>query len=118
MKEKSNRRKFIRNIGIGSIATGIVPSTLFANKNEKQNAVANTDDKKDSAQKHQYNQTYSGDYLNRIAFPFGGMGAGMFCIEGTGAISNMSVRNKPDVFNEPQFFAGFQLKELQTEQKL
>lgn len=27
-------------------------------------------------------KTYSGEYLNRIAFPIGGIGAGMFCIEG------------------------------------
>ncbi len=118
MKEKSNRRKFIRNIGIGSIATGIVPSTLFANKNEKENAATDTDDKKDSEQKRQYNQTYSGDYLNRIAFPLGGMGAGMFCMEGTGAISNMSVRNRPDVFNEPQFFAGLAIKGITNGAKI
>ena len=33
---------------------------------------------------HRYNSAYTGDNLNRIAFPMGGMGAGMFCLEGTG----------------------------------
>ena len=50
---------------------------------------------------HEYNGSYSGKYLGRIAFPVGGLGAGMFCIDGTGSISHMSVRNRPDVYNEP-----------------
>jgi hypothetical protein len=36
---------------------------------------------------HEYNGSYSGKYLDRIAFPVGGMSAGMFCIDGTGSIS-------------------------------
>ena len=55
---------------------------------------------------HKFNQHYSGEYLNRIAFPIGGIGAGMFCLEGTGAISHMSVKNRPEIFNEPCMFAA------------
>jgi len=44
-----------------------------------------------------FNTIYEGEYLNRVAFPIGGIGAGMVCLEGTGAISHVSVRNKPDV---------------------
>jgi uncharacterized protein (DUF608 family) len=36
----------------------------------------------------------------------GGMGAGMICLEGTGALSHFSLRNKPEVFNEPCTFAA------------
>jgi uncharacterized protein (DUF608 family) len=54
----------------------------------------------------EFNQKYTGEYLNRVAFPVGGIGAGMFCIEGTGAISHMSVRNRPEIFNEPCTFAA------------
>jgi uncharacterized protein (DUF608 family) len=59
---------------------------------------------------HAFNASYSGPYNNRIAFPIGGMGAGMFCLEGTGAIGEMSVRNNPDVFNEPEMFAALSMK--------
>lgn len=59
---------------------------------------------------HEYNGAYSGKFLDRIAFPVGGIGAGMFCIEGTGSISHMSVRNRPDVFNEPCMFAAISVK--------
>ncbi len=59
---------------------------------------------------HSFNGVYRGDYLQQIAFPVGGMGAGMFCLEGTGAISHMSVRNTPDMFNEPPMFAAIAIK--------
>ena len=39
------------------------------------------------AQNREYNGLYEGPYLNRVAFPIGGIGAGMICLEGTGAIS-------------------------------
>ena len=42
---------------------------------------------------HEYNGSYSGKYLDRIAFPVGGMSAGMFCIDGTGSISLSVVRS-------------------------
>src|SRR5512137_890879 len=67
---------------------------------------------------HEYNGSYSGEYLNRIAFPIGGIGAGMFCIEGTGAISHMSVRNRPEVFNEPCMFAAISVKGLEKGTKV
>ena len=29
-----------------------------------------------------YNEKYTGEYTSRIAFPIGGLGTGMFCVEG------------------------------------
>ena len=60
--------------------------------------------------KHVYNDWYSGEYLNRIAFPLGGIGAGMICLEGTGAISHVSVRHKMEIFNEPCTFSALCVK--------
>jgi uncharacterized protein (DUF608 family) len=59
---------------------------------------------------HPFNGPYSGANLSRIAFPIGGIGAGMFCLEGTGAISHLSIRHHPDLFNEPPFFAALAIK--------
>ncbi len=53
---------------------------------------------------------YTGEHLNRVAFPLGGMGAGMICLEGTGALSHVSLRNKPEVFHEPCTFAAISVK--------
>ena len=54
----------------------------------------------------EFNGLYEGANLNRIAFPIGGMGTGMYCLEGYGAISTMSVRHKMEFFNEPTCFAA------------
>ena len=40
----------------------------------------------------------------------GGIGAGMICLEGTGALSHVSLRNRPEVFNEPLIFAALCVK--------
>ncbi|MHC4737816.1 MAG: GH116 family glycosyl hydrolase [Planctomycetota bacterium] len=63
-----------------------------------------------SAKQKKYNDVYTGDRLNRIAFPLGGIGAGMICLEGTGALSHVSIRNKPEVFNEPMIFSAVCIK--------
>lgn len=57
-----------------------------------------------------YNSSYTGEHLNRIAFPMGGIGAGMICLEGTGALSHLSLRHRPDVYNEPQVFSALYVK--------
>ena len=48
----------------------------------------------------------TGDYLDRVAFPMGGIGAGMISLEGTGALSQVSLRHTPDVYHEPPAFAA------------
>ncbi|HLP73066.1 MAG TPA: GH116 family glycosyl hydrolase [Bacteroidales bacterium] len=67
---------------------------------------------------HEYNGSYTGQYLDRVAFPIGGIGSGMFCLEGTGAISHMSVRNRPEVFNEPCMFAAISVKGIENGAKV
>lgn len=63
-----------------------------------------------SKSNREFNGEYRNEYLNRIAFPIGGMGAGMFCLEGTGAISHVSLRHHPDLMNEPYTFAAIHVK--------
>ena len=58
-------------------------------------------------------RTYSGEQLERLAFPMGGIGAGMICLDGNGSISHVSVRNKPDVYNEPFMFGAIAVKGLE-----
>jgi hypothetical protein len=77
MNDKPGRRKFIKNIGLSSIAAGMIPSSLLANDSNKN---FDTYDKAKQDRSLANNKSYSGDYLNRIAFPIGGMGAGMFCM--------------------------------------
>jgi len=69
-----------------------------------------SDDETKNRKKRAFNAKYENEHLDRIAFPIGGMGAGMFCIEGSGAISHMSVRHRPEIFHEPCMFAAIHVK--------
>lgn len=62
----------------------------------------------------EFNGAYSGDALNRVAFPIGGIGAGMICLDGNGAFSHVSVRNKPDVTKTPFMFAAISVKGVEN----
>lgn len=113
MKKKNglSRRKFITNTALAGIGT-------FSAANLVISCSAKDDPQKKIAGNHNFNETYSGKNLNRIAFPIGGMGAGMFCLEGTGSISGMSVHNHPEVFNEPCMFAAISVKGLKNGTKV
>jgi uncharacterized protein (DUF608 family) len=117
MKNNTGRRTFLKKISAGTTAAllpaGIVLSAKKDNLHESQAA--------HSAVKNPiraYNTAYTGAHLNRVAFPMGGLGAGMICMEGTGAISHVSVRNRPEIFNEPGLFAAIAVKGIQQGAKL
>ena len=40
---------------------------------------------------------YTGQNLDLISFPLGGIGAGMICVERNGSFGSVSVRNAPNV---------------------
>ena len=63
-----------------------------------------------SVHAHKYNDVYVDHELDHIAFPVGGIGTGMFCIEGTGAVSHVSVRHQPNLFCEPCMFSSIHVK--------
>jgi len=105
-KTGMQRRDFIKlsatTVGaIGAVVVGASPTTTQAASSQKTSR---------PRRKSRYNAEYSGEQLNRVAFPMGGIGAGMICLEGTGALSHVSLRNHPDVFNEPLTFAAICIK--------
>lgn len=120
MKNKPGRRAFLKNLSAGSAAAVFFPVDILASPDEKKDAAEEKiDAADDNKQNHRrYNSPYTGQHLNRVAFPIGGLGAGMFCMEGTGAISHMSVRNKPEIFNTPGMFAAVCIKGVKNGAKL
>lgn len=54
---------------------------------------------------------YRGEALDQVAFPLGGTGAGMFCVEGNGSLGSLSIRNAPDLFHEPNSFSALFVKQ-------
>lgn len=109
MSQKNPRRSFIRNLTLGGLGASVLPGITLAETGSSAAQIAGTNYVPNPGS-HEYNQPYSGDYLRRLAFPIGGIGAGMFCIEGCGALSHMSVRHRPQLFNEPTMFGAVAIK--------
>jgi len=103
---KNRNRGYFMNKGFVKLSFFI---TILALLVFKLNGCTDTD-LRDRVSGRAYNGAYTGPYLNRVAFPIGGIGAGMFCLEGTGAISHVSVRNRMQFFNEPCTFATICVK--------
>src|ERR1700709_1533531 len=101
-KKDSGRRDFLKSVSVGS-TMAFIPLNILNTVDAKTEPAPETAvlSKKYAGEKRKYNTPYTGEFLNRVAFPIGGLGAGMFCLEGTGAVSQVSTRNQPDMFNDP-----------------
>lgn len=110
MKNNTNRRSFLRSIGVTGTAAAFFPVGILNPASEVQAQTSDASIGETIRIGHDYNGLYTGENLNRVAFPMGGLGAGMICMEGSGALSHVSIRNKPDVFNEPGIFAAVAVK--------
>ncbi|MBS1575074.1 MAG: hypothetical protein JST09_07180 [Bacteroidetes bacterium] len=118
MKKKSDRRAFLKNIGIGGSAAALFPVITLKEELTEIIADEKTDAEEPAGEKRKYNGPYTQQYLNRVAFPMGGIGAGMICMEGTGALSHVSVKNKPDIFYEPGIFSAIAVKGISNGAKV
>jgi uncharacterized protein (DUF608 family) len=100
------RREFLKlsAAGVGGLAAAL-PSEGSGQGNHEAAATAVT-----GRTARNFNSGYVGEYLNQVAFPLGGIGAGMICLEGTGALSHVSLRNRPEVYNEPCIFAAISVR--------
>jgi uncharacterized protein (DUF608 family) len=126
-KKKNNRRSFLKTITIGGLGAAAAPASMLEAANAAEPKAANSIAAETAdltaakaanpytagnpaPPKRPYNAPYTGEHLNRIAFPIGGLGAGMFGLEGTGALSHMSIRHRPEIYNEPPVFAAIHVK--------
>ncbi len=60
---------------------------------------------------HIFNGSYTEGHLNNIAFPLGGIGAGMICLEGNGSFSHVSVHHRPEIFNQPLMYGAISVRQ-------
>ncbi len=113
----NNRRAFLKKIGLGTIAASNIPGFTSAESLLRSNNPDKLDFQLERT-KRNYNSEYSNEYLSKVAFPIGGIGAGMFCLEGTGAISHLSVNNRPEIYNTPYAFAAISIKGIKNGAKV
>ncbi len=107
------RRKFLTlsAVTMGAVGSlGAAPVAELGHAQGRHPAGVRSSRKPRERTRRAYNGEYSGEHLNQVAFPMGGIGAGMICLEGTGALSHVSLRNHPEVFNEPCMFAAISIK--------
>jgi uncharacterized protein (DUF608 family) len=117
MSEKTNhpsipRRKFLQLSAatVGAVGAGGVTGQAHAAVRGAESSPSRRPRASGTVRPRSFNGDYSGEYLNRVAFPMGGLGGGMICLEGTGALSHVSLRNRPEVFNEPCMFGALCVK--------
>ena len=106
----SKRRSFLKSIALGGLGAAAAPSTLLAASEASAPRGPEAATPNPAQPGRHYNAPYTGEYLNRVAFPIGGLGAGMFCLEGTGSLSHMSIRHRPEIYNTPPVFAAIHVK--------
>jgi hypothetical protein len=94
MKNKSGRRSFLKTNWRNRNRGCVIPGGVLKAGAEEAPAKNKT---ADISPRRKYNGEYKNEFLNRVAFPMGGIGAGMICMEGTGALSHVSIKNKPDI---------------------
>src|SRR5664280_1741144 len=110
---RTSRRKFLAMSAAAVGALGAFPAPAAAGSAEgppERSSAKHTARRGRQGRSRVYNGEYSGEFLNRVAFPMGGIGAGMICLEGTGTLSHVSLRNRPEIFNEPCVFAAIAVK--------
>ena len=111
------RRAFLASAG-GAIATAVArnltPKDNLANPGAPGEDSRPTDraehSRLGSASEHEFGGVYQGNCLDQIAFPLGGMGAGMICLEGTGALSRLSLRHRPDLVSDHRICAAVSMR--------
>lgn len=99
------RRDFLKLSTVGAASLGTAAAAGAADSASATRRASGR-----SRGKSRPRRDYSGERLSRVAFPMGGMGAGMICLEGTGALSHVSLRHQPQVYNEPVTFAAVCIK--------
>ena len=79
------RRQFIKTAATAGIVT-VSPIVPNANSEPAPSSAGAGEGKirAEDAGSRRYAQAYQGAFLNRVAFPMGGIGAGMICLEGNG----------------------------------
>jgi uncharacterized protein (DUF608 family) len=102
----ATRREFLRRTA--SVGAAVFGSASATGRTLRGVAAATDGPTRETVpgQEEPRSRTYAGEQLSRVAFPMGGIGAGMICLEGTGALSHVSLEHRPDVFHEPCVFAA------------
>lgn len=107
-----SRREFLqRSINVGGAASLAGVGNCSESTQPDSKCTSTLEEPTSSC--HPFSGIYRGENLNQIAFPMGGMGAGMICLEGSGALSKFSLR-QGECASEKRVFAAVAFKGPKT----
>jgi len=100
------RRDFLTK-GCGAVAGTAVAGGVAAADVPKPSGVAEGSPS-GCRNEHQrvFGGIYEGAFADLVSFPMGGLGAGMICLEATGALCDVSLHHQPDLGWTPGIFAA------------
>lgn len=104
------RREFLAS-GSGALVGAVALSggTIATERREPEcdngTAGAGFPNRVDSTERR-FNGAYEGVFTEQISFPMGGLGAGMICLDGAGALCDFSLHYQPDLGWAPGIFAA------------
>jgi uncharacterized protein (DUF608 family) len=100
-----------RRAFIGYCGTAVAALPVLEMAEAKEAAPTAGGSVRASEDKHVAGRSYRDEELSYVAFPLGGMGAGMFCLGGTGALTQFSLRNRPELHaQDVAVFAAISIK--------
>ncbi|NTW95320.1 MAG: hypothetical protein HGB31_01705 [Erysipelotrichaceae bacterium] len=59
-------------------------------------------------------KVFKNENKDHIAYPIGGLGAGMICLNGNGSLGSFSLRNKPQLKNNPNLFSAIHIRGVEN----
>ena len=89
MIKKENRRSFLKKLALGGLSATTLPNAFLKQQKDGKFFGRKGSESLKNTGERGYNEPYKQEYLNHVAFPIGGIGAGMFCLEGRGTISHL-----------------------------
>lgn len=100
-----DRRTFVRRtvgaLGVATLAAKL-PSSADATLGEKATAKPLVG--------RGATPVFTGENLDQVAFPMGGIGAGTICLDGAGGLTHGSMRHRPYIDHELGCFAGIAIR--------
>ena len=108
-KFKVDRREFVRRGVQASLGVGVLAESNTSNA-ISDGLDAATDFVGTGTSSSGFSGVYEGAYRDQIAFPLGGLGAGMICLEGSGALSRFSLRHRLEADADHQVFAAISVR--------
>ena len=95
-----DRREFLRQ----SMRVGAGLKCLDTSNTARKREEPHTSDPPESSR--MFNGWYQAPYTDQIAFPMGGIGAGMICLQGSGALSRFALRHNPELERDYRVFGA------------